>query len=303
MKRDEDRYTLEQQMIRPEVQNLMQHVPNKQTDIPTTDSRLIMLMVLREHIINSIFWNMLIDMLESEVKRQGFRFVLRVVNEEDIPDAYDADGYILLGNLPQIYIVNVSSSNKPLVWVDGQSRYNSLSQVRVNNCYGAYRMSKKAIELGHKRLAFIRTSQHLSYIERYQGMQDCVAEFQEQGVTCELVQVGTDRAEDTLTQLFSRKDRPTFILTCTDSLAYVVYTVAENLLIRIPQELSVASFDNLQDSRLISPPLSSVDVPRVDMAIVTVELLVKHMNNPFCPHELIEMEPALVIRDSIAPVF
>lgn len=301
MKRDEDRYTLEKQMIRPEVEALIKQLPDKQTDKSAADSRLIMLMVLREHIINSIFWNMLIDMLESEVKRHGFQFALRVVDEEEVAEPYDADGYILLGNLPQKYILNVSSANKPIVWVDGQSRYNSFSQVRVNNCYGAYHMSKKAIELGHKRLAFVRTSQHLSYIERYQGMLDCVAQFHEQGVKCELVQIGQDRAEDSLTQLLSRNDRPTFIITCTDSLAYTVYTVAEKLLIKIPRELSVAGFDNLQDSRMISPALSSVDVPRVDMAIVTVELLTKEMNNPFCPHELIEMEPTLVIRDSMAP--
>ena len=296
----DDRTALEQQMIRPEVQKMMQQMPKKKTDVITADSQLIMLIVLKEHIINSIFWNMLIDMLESEVKSRGFRFLLCVVDEEGSPSIEIADSYILLGKLPAKYLNMVSCTHKPMVWIDGESRYNSINQVRVNNCYGAYQITKKAIELGHKRLAFILSASHLSYKERYKGFMDCVAEFQDKGVTCELVQLDESREEDSLKQLLSQKDIPTFILTCTDPLAHVIYMVAEKLLIDIPGSLSVAGFDNIHESRFLDPPLSSVDVPRMDMAIAAIELLVKHMNNPLCPHELIQVEPALVIRKSLA---
>ena len=299
MKQNDDRSVLEQQMIRPEVQKLMQQAPKKRTDALPTDRQLIMLMVLKEHIINSIFWNMLIDMLESEVKSRGYQFSICVVDEAESLSIDSADSYILLGNLPVKYLTMVSNTNKPLVWVDGESRYNSINQVRVNNCYGAYQMTKKAIELGHRRLAYIYSNNHLSYTERYQGVMDCVREYENLGVTCELVQLGEKREEDMLTQLLSRKDSPTFILTCTDPLAHTVYMVAEKLLIDIPNTLSVAGFDNMHESRLLTPPLTSVDVPRMDMAIVAIELLVKHMNNPLCPHELIQVEPTLVIRNSL----
>ena len=71
-------------------------------------------------------------------------------------------------------------------------------------------------------------------------------------------------------------------------------------MIDIPGSLSVAGFDNIQETRLLTPPLSSIDVPRVDMAIAAVDLLVKHMNNPLSAHELIQLEPVLVVRGSLA---
>lgn len=73
-------------------------------------------------------------------------------------------------------------------------------------------------------------------------------------------------------------------------------------MIDIPGDLSVAGFDNIQEAWQLTPPLASVDVPRVDMAIAAVELLIKSMNNPLSVHELILLNPILVIRDSLSAV-
>lgn len=298
----DDRQVLEEMMIRPEVQNVVQQMSKKAPEVLPADYRLIKLLVLKEHIINSIFWNTLIDMMESEVKRMGFQFSLCIVDsEENILHSGDADGYILLGNLPPMYSGGIVESRKPLVWVDSENLYCSYNQIRTNNHYGTYQMTKKAIELGHRRLAFIISTQHLSYRERCQGMLDCAKEYEDLGVTCEVVcEKEAARSQDMLVELLSRKDAPTFVQACCDSLAQAVYKVAEQLMIDIPGSLSVAGFDNLQETRLLTPPLSSVDVPRVDMAIAAVDLLVKHMNNPLSAHELIQLEPVLVVRGSLA---
>lgn len=300
MKPDIDRAVLEQGMLRPEVYNSLRQSSKKRTEIIFEDSRKIVLMVLREHIINSIFWSLLIDSLESEIKRCGFQFSLCVVDEADalIPDK--EDGYVLLGNIPKKNSQALLDAHKPLVWVDADTKYDRYNQVRVNNCYGAYQMTKRAIELGHRRMVCLFFTNHLSYYERYQGMKDCVYDFRNTGAMCERIEITGSPETDAIAELLSRKSPPTFIMTCTDSLAYAVYAVAEQLLIDIPRSLSIAGFDNLHESKLVTPRLSSIDVPRVDMAIAAVHLLIKHMDNPMCSNELIQVEPTLLFRESMA---
>ena len=301
MKMKDERDLIEQQMIRPEVLKTMQQSADKHTKAPIiTENRRIMLLVMREHIINSIFWNVLIDMIESEIKRQGFQFTLNVVDTEEAVPLDQADSFIMLGNIPVNYGHLIADMKKPFVWVDGDNKYGNYSQVRVNNCYGAYQITKRAIELGHRHLAYVRTNSHLSYIERSQGMMECVEEYSDLGVHCEMFEVNQEREADIFTQLLTRKDRPTFILTCTDPVAYSLFAIAQQLMIDVPGSLSVAGFDNMHESRHMSPPLSSVDVPRVDMAVIAVQQLVKHMYNPLSPHELIQVEPTVVFRESLA---
>ena len=301
---NDDRQTLEQMMLRPEVHTVMQQMSKKQNEALPAGSRLIRLLVLKEHIINSIFWNTLIDMLESEVKRRGFQFSLCIADSEDgSPLSGSADCYLLLGNLPLKYAGAILESHKPLVWVDSEKAYCSYNQVRANNHFGTYQMAKKAIELGHRRLAFLLSTPHLSYRERCEGMLECAEEYKHLGVACEVVRTDDAiRTQDMLVELLSRKDAPTFVQACCDSLAQDVYKVAEQLMIDIPGDLSVAGFDNIQEAWQLTPPLASVDVPRVDMAIAAVELLIKSMNNPLSVQELILLNPILVIRDSLSAV-
>lgn len=298
---DNDREIMERELLRPEVLRSLRQTEKKQAELIAADDRSIMLIVRREHIINSIFWDVLIDMVESEIKRRGFKFSLCVEEESESFSPSEADGFILLGQIARKYSRVLGSSRRPFVWIDGDIKYESCNQVRVNNGFGAYQMTKRAIELGHRQLAYIYSAAHLSYYERYQGMEDCVYDHRDAGVTCERIKVSIERGVDFFTEILSRKNYPTFILTCTDSIAYKIYSVAAQLLIDIPGSLSVAGFDNLHESRFLKPSLSSVDVPRVDMAVTAVELLVKHMNNPLCAHELIRVEPTAVMRESLAP--
>jgi len=296
-----DKDALEKEILKPEVRELLQNMPKKAKDKEIEENRLIMLMVLREHIINSIFWNLIIDMIESEIKRRGFRFRIYVTDENDFPLAGMVDGFILLGTISLDHVNMVINTGKPFVCVDGESKYDGNNHVRMNNLYGAYRITEKVIELGHRRLAFIKSSFHLSYYERYRGMADCVYDHKNEGVTCELIEVGQDHEEEKLIRMITQECPPTFILTCTDVLAHTIYMIAEQRNILIPGDISLAGFDNLHESRLLIPPLSSVDVPRLDMAIASIELLIKQMNNPLSSHELIQVQPTIVLRKSIAP--
>ena len=298
-----ERKELEELMLRQEVKNLMQQASRRSNVISFPNGRLIVLLVLKEHIINFVFWTTILDMIESEVKRLGYAFQMHVV--DDSKDEWlrpEAAGYIMVGQISQICFSQVEELKKPIVWIDCEYEFVNCGQVRVNNCCGTYKLTKHAIEMGHRRLAFYAGSFHRSYDERCEGMLHCVQEYSSLGVTCEVIPDRGNPAEQKriLVDLLTRRDAPTFIQCASDSGAQAVYETAASLMLKIPDDLSVAGFDNIKEAHLMEPPLTTVDVPRMDMAITAVELLVKQMNAPLAANEVILLEPAIVLRESLA---
>ncbi|MBQ8752546.1 MAG: substrate-binding domain-containing protein [Clostridia bacterium] len=294
---------LEELMLRQEVKNLMQQAARRSNTISLPNGCLVVMLVVKEHVINFVFWNTILDMIESEVKRLGYTFQMHVV--DDSKDEWlrpEATGYILLGRLPQQCFTQVEALKKPIVWVDCENEFGNYGQVRVNNRCGTYMLTKRAIELGHRRLAFCGGSAHRSYEERGEGMMSCVREYSALGVTCEVISNRGNPAETKrmLVELLTRRNAPTFIQCASDSGAQAVYAAAKSLMLKIPDDLSIAGFDNIKEAHLMEPPLTTVGVPRMDMAITAVELLVKQMNAPLAANEVILLEPEMVLRESMA---
>ena len=299
----EDQKELAELMLRQEVRELTRRAERRSPTFLPQNGRLIVMLVLKEHIINFVFWNAILDMAESETKRLGYLFQMHVAddNEDDWRSA-KADGYLFLGNLPQSCYTAARETGRPIVWIDCEREFGHYSQVRTNNRFGAYLLARRAVELGHRRLAFYGSDSHFSFSERREGVLKCVREFSADGVVCELVADYGNAAEKkrVLADLLTRRDAPTYIQCASDSSAQTVYAVAHNLMMKIPDDLSVAGFDNIKEAHLMEPPLTTVEVPRMDMAVAAVELLIARINAPMATDRVVLMEPSLIMRDSLA---
>jgi LacI family transcriptional regulator len=120
------------------------------------------------------------------------------------------------------------------------------------------------IELGHRRVGFISGPlSELSARERQQGF---IATLQAAGVSlaAELAAEGDYSFESGLAcarRLLEARVRPTAIYACNDRMAAGVLTVASELGIRIPEELSVVGFDNTYLASVLNPALTTIDRP------------------------------------------
>lgn len=92
--------------------------------------------------------------------------------------------------------------------------------------------------------------------------------------------------------------RPTAIFAGSDLQAMGVYEAARQLRLRIPDDLSVVGFDNIQTSAFMNPPLTTVDQPIRTMASMSVEMLFKTNNNARL-HQRVIMPTTLVPRQSV----
>lgn len=163
-------------------------------------------------------------------------------------------------------------------------------------------IAEHLISLGHRDITMITGPEKFtSSIERKEGF---IAALADHGLVINdnnIVQ-GLNTYESGIElakQLLTNKNRPTAIFANNDEMAAGVIRAASDLNITIPNELSVAGFDdNLFASRII-PSLTTVKRPVEEMAISAANKLLTSINPNFSHSELTtQVKPYLIKRES-----
>jgi LacI family transcriptional regulator len=192
----------------------------------------------------------------------------------------------------------------PLVAIDPHE-HNILPAVISANREGAVAMMEYLIGLGHRRIGFITGRPGLlSSNRRQQGYIDAL---QQAGLPVDamLIQPG-DYTRETgfrcAQHLFALPDPPTAIFAANDQSALGVMDAANEAGLHIPDEISVAGFDNIPQATCSAPGLTTVDQSVSEMGYIATTMLIKLMRDksldaPFC-----KVPTQLVIRDSCRSV-
>jgi LacI family xylobiose transport system transcriptional regulator len=99
-------------------------------------------------------------------------------------------------------------------------------------------------------------------------------------------------------QLLTLPDRPTAIFAGSDLQAFGVYEAARSLGIRIPEDLSVVGYDDVQIARWAGPPLTTVRQPLTEMAEEAARMVLRMRSGDVIDNLRIDLATSLVIRES-----
>lgn len=99
-------------------------------------------------------------------------------------------------------------------------------------------------------------------------------------------------------ELLTSSERPTAIVALNDLLALGVLQAADELGIRVPDELSVIGFDDIDAARLVTPPLTTIRQSATEVGAALVEELIPVITDQTPSHRQRLIEPELVIRSS-----
>ncbi len=102
--------------------------------------------------------------------------------------------------------------------------------------------------------------------------------------------------------LLSREDRPTALLAINDLLAIAALRAASDLGLRVPQDVSIASFDDIPFARYTVPRLTTVSGQPEQDGRGAVRLLLKRLQEPERPQEMVKSVWKLNVRESTGPV-
>ncbi|GCE15993.1 LacI family DNA-binding transcriptional regulator [Tengunoibacter tsumagoiensis] len=183
------------------------------------------------------------------------------------------------------YVERLHTHGFPVVMVDDTAHHPNMPWVNVDSVHGSYLAVKHLIELGHRRIAHIYGPQNfICAHERYQGY--CQA-LEEAGIALDPLLVAQGNFEyhgalDAAHQLLSlpAEVRPTALFASTDLTAYAVIDVADSYGLRVPGDLAVVGFDDIESSARIRPALTTVRQPFAEIGKCGVELLLALLNTP-----------------------
>ena len=199
----------------------------------------------------------------------------------------------------------LQDSGTPCVLVSPARDIRDQPSVRMDEARAAEEITNLIISLGHERIAFIKgaTDQAASLL-RYQGY---LRAMKNHAITVdkELVHQGDftfASGVEAAHHLLSRSVRPSAVFASNDDMALGVLAAAQRLGLAVPDDLSIAGFDDSPASSLVWPPLTTVRQPIAQMARVAVDMLIAANRNDaeLIPepnlHHVLAHE--LVVRDS-----
>jgi len=203
-------------------------------------------------------------------------------------------------------VVEVTTA-QPIVAVDPHVGSSTVPTVHSENYEGAVTATRHLLELGHRRIGFLAGRRDLvSARRREDGFRAALAEVG-LDVDNDLVQAGAftvESAVEPARRLLDRRDRPTAIFAANDLSAAQVIATAGELGLSVPDDLSVVGFDNIPESALTEPPLTTIDQSIQAMGSAAVETLIELIEHPERhgerpPHHTLPTR--LVLRRSTAP--
>jgi LacI family transcriptional regulator len=193
----------------------------------------------------------------------------------------------------------------PVVAVDPHTGSSDLPTVDSDNLAGAVLATEHLIRLGHRRIGFLRGRTDLDSARlREEGYRTALATA---GIPLDpdLVRVGGYReesAEQPARELLTLPERPTAIFAANDLSAIRTMEVARSLGLNVPGDLSVIGFDNIPESALTTPPLTTINQPIQQMGFVAMRLLIDLIDGTEIPDPHRQLPTALVSRGSCRAV-
>ena len=224
--------------------------------------------------------------------------VLTLINNSRV------DGFLLSPPLSdqKSLIDTILKTGTPLALISPGDKTAAPLSVYTNDREICAQMTEYLASLGHERIAFIAGhSEHKALYERQLGYEDGLKQSGLK-VYNSLIKEGDNSfrcGEYWTHKLMKSKNPPTAIFCCNDDMATGVLRAAHKLNIKVPEQLSVAGFDDIPLAAQIYPALTTIHQPVRSMADRALKILMDKIRNRKSDlHESNVLESSLIVRES-----
>ena len=189
----------------------------------------------------------------------------------------------------------------PYVRIGRDPNHDDLKYVDIDNVEAARAAVAHLVKLGHCRIAMIKgIARDTRSAERYKGYRQAL---QEAGIPLDEQLVGdgdwTAACGYTFTQRFLQLDSPpTAIFSSNDMMAAGVVRAAYERGLKVPDDLALVGFDDLDQTTMIFPELTTVRQPCVEMGRHAAEILIDQLENENEEPVHVILPTTLVVRAS-----
>jgi LacI family transcriptional regulator len=210
------------------------------------------------------------------------------------------DGLIVVGGcVEEEYLVEVAKS-RPLIVIARQLPSLPEQCLCLNNQHAAYIATSYLINCGHRRIAHIMGVQsHQDAVDRKNGYLKAMADA---GIQVEpelMIEGDFTEASGVMAveMLMTRNHMFSAVFVANDQMAYGARLAFFRRGIRVPEDVSIVGFDDQAPSAYLTPPLTSIQWPPVEIGKAAAGALLNMLQGK--PPAIPDFPPRLVIRESV----
>lgn len=259
--------------------------------------------------ISNPFFGSLVRGLEEVAVNKGYNIILCSTGEDPIRqieylrmlERKQVDGVILTALRNPLEEVKAFLQHGPIVLASEYAEDDSLPAVVIDNIRAAEHVTEHLILKGHKRIGFINGPEHIILCrDRQRGYVQTLEKYgipvSHDSILCGdfTMEGGFGCAK----QLLQLEEKPSAIFAANDEMAVGVIQAVQEQGLRVPQDVAVVGFDNVQISRVVQPNLTTIDQPIFQIGVQAMELLMSCLEGIVLKDKRIVLETNLCIRES-----
>jgi DNA-binding LacI/PurR family transcriptional regulator len=259
------------------------------------------------------FFVQVLQGVQDKATEIGFDLILYGVNNPAQAEYYlrrslhrgHVDGVMFFSmRLPETQVAKFQQMNLPLVLVD--AFHPQFDSIRVKNREGALVATHHLLQLGHRNIAMINARLDTQPArERMEGYRLALEEFglpfvkdrvfisdvgKQDGFSREAGRASMKE----LVRSMNGSTKPTAVFIASDVQAIGALEVAQELGMRVPDDLAIVSFDDIELAQ--HAQLTTMRQPMYEMGVLALEILTARMKDPHAPPTVTSFLPELIIR-------
>jgi len=249
---------------------------------------------------------------EFESREHEYYILLHTIprkyeKSKDLPrfiQEHNVDGVIIAGKVPQELINYIGLNKLPMVFVDYCPAKGEYSAVLIDNIDGGMEATAYLIEHGHQKIAFIGGDlQHPSIQGRFQGyklaLEQNKVSFNQKYVVTSEADTTRETGYNATRSLLSHSSQISAIFSCNDAMAIGAMQYIEDQGLRVPEDISIIGFDNVDAAVYTDPPLTTIQVPKEELGIEAMRLMIDILNKRIKSTKKILVPVEIIKRESV----
>lgn len=208
------------------------------------------------------------------------------------------DGLIVSSRMPDAALTTLRDLDKPVVFF-GRASQLGVHSVSADGRAAAAMLARHLLDLGHRRIAYLGYTGARWDAERKSGLSDTLREVGLEPLLFAAESPTLESGEKAVGEVLMGDARPDAVICFNDMLALGFMKQAQAAGIRIPEQVSVAGFDDIPFARFSTPTLTTVDMQSEAMGELALTRLVELIDGSLDASEE-RLRPRLVLRQSTA---
>ena len=244
--------------------------------------------------------------IESILREHGYYLMVRTVDTASelltFLQNWNIDGLFITGIFRDSFFDSLSSLTLPIVLIDSYVQHPNFCNVGLEDFQGSYIATKHLLEKGHRKIAFASPSIRDGGVlqERFLGYRAALTEYSipfdsNLVFECEMDLVSCRKLSSHLTQIPSL----TALVTTADIMAAGIMTGLRDSGVRVPDDISIVGFDDLNICQMLTPPLTTIHQDMLEKGQLAVNFMIEKLKGKTISKTNVSLPVHLIERQSV----